>query len=89
MIRVGLGLLIFGIIIGAYFIPVMGENYYKEKELDCMDEYIFFAYDFLQREEMTSLGKNIYMLDWLERCDGWHVDWDKRIFLDRVKELGY
>lgn len=81
--------MVFGIITGGYLLPVTAENVIKEKQMKCMDEYIFFTYDFLQRIDMSSLGKNLYMIDWLERCDGFHIQWDKEIFFDRVSELGY
>ena len=81
--------MVFGIIAGGYLLPVTAENVFKEKHMKCMDEYIFFVYDFLQRNDMSSLGKNIYLLDWTKRCDGFDIQFDEKIYFDRVSELGY
>ena len=85
----GLIIIIIGIILGGYFIPISAENNIKEQRQQCIDEYIFVVYDFMQRENVQDLVFQIYMIDWMERCHD--IDWDitKPEFFDRVKELGY
>ncbi len=77
------------IISGGYFLPISAENEFEEKQMQCIDQYIFIAYDYLQRENHDKNVMNLFMTQWMERCFDYGVGFDEGKFLDRVSELGY